>query len=477
MPRVKSRIKHDYKTLDKTPVSGPGKSTPPAKRGRWFVVGALLPLTAAAALWFSQQTDAPEAMPIAASTLVPEPAEPAEPTYAAPIVLSLPEPPPPPASLMDEAHAVDGNTLTLTIESGDTLDELFQDNGLSRADLGQILKLKDARAALTVLKPGDTVDVIHRDGEIVQLSRSLDEVQTLNISATEDTVVGYSTHISERPVEIRMQHAKGVIDSSLFLSAQEAGITDTLIMNLAGIFAWDIDFVLDIRRGDRFVMVYEEIWQDGHFVRNGEILAAEFDNNGTTFRAVRYADPDGQTGYYTPGGLNVKKAFLRAPIAFTPRVTSNFNPRRKHPVHKKVRPHRGVDYGAPRGTPIKAAGDGKVIFRGRKNGYGNTVILQHGGNITTLYAHMSKFNGKARVGRRVKQGQTIGYVGRTGTATGNHLHYEYRLNGVHRNPRTVKLPQAKPVPTKFKDDFLASTERLINHLDAVSKTQRLALAD
>jgi murein DD-endopeptidase MepM/ murein hydrolase activator NlpD len=278
----------------------------------------------------------------------------------------------------------------------------------------------------------------------------------------------------EKPVEIRMQHAKGTIDSSLFLAARDAGVTDTLIMNLAGIFAWDIDFVLDIRQGDSFTMVFEEIWQDGAFVRNGEILAAEFNNDGDTFRAVRYADPDGETGYFTPEGLNVKKAFLRAPIAFTPRVTSNFNPNRKHPVLKSVRPHRGVDYGAPRGTPIKAAGDGKVIFRGRKNGYGNTVILQHGGNITTLYAHMSKFSSKAKSGSRVKQGQVVGYVGATGTATGNHLHYEYRLNGVHRNPRTVKLPQALPVPTKYKADFMASTRPLINHLDAVSKTQRLA---
>ncbi len=224
-------------------------------------------------------------------------------------------------------------------------------------------------------------------------------------------------------------------------------------------------------------MIYEEIWQDGRHLRDGNILAARFVNRGDAFEALRYTDPDGNQGYFTPDGVNVKKAFLRAPIKFTPRVTSNFNPRRMHPVHNRVRPHRGVDYGAPTGTPILAAGDGKVIFRGRKGGYGNTIILQHGGNITTLYAHMSKFNGKARSGSRVRQGQVIGYVGATGTVTARHLHYEYRVNGVHRNPRTVPLPKAKPIPEKFAADFRKSARPLIAQLNVVSRDEkRLAAA-
>ncbi len=500
MPRKKSRIRHDYKITGQPVADRPSKPSSSAHRGRLFLIGAMVPVAVVVATLWNGSPDAevtteasiqPVVAEVAAPVLTQQPPESAPLTLvadaavaasgstvterpSAPIMLKLPD-------VQSEAFDLDQpgepveNQVTLTIKSGDTLDELFAKNKLSRGDLAQILRLKDARDVLTVLRPGDAVRISHDDeGRVRHLYRALDEVKTLHISRDESADLGYVTRMLEKPVEIRMQHAKGAIDSSLFLAARDAGVTDTLIMNLAGIFAWDIDFVLDIRRGDSFTLVFEEIWQDGAFVRNGEILAAEFNNDGDTFRAVRYADPNGETGYFTPEGLNVKKAFLRAPIAFTPRVTSNFNPKRKHPVHNRVRPHRGVDYGAPRGTPIKAAGDGKVLFRGRKNGYGNTVILQHGGNITTLYAHMSKFSSKAKSGRRVKQGQVVGYVGATGTATGNHLHYEYRLNGVHRNPRTVKLPQAMPVPTKYKADFMASTRPLINHLDTVSKAQRLA---
>ncbi len=509
MPRKKSRIRHDYKIMGQPAVGQPLKSTTSNQRGRLFLTGALVPVVVVvAALWSGssdsdssaetetnrvqaehlQITDASVAQinsqPLNLST-------PLEPTQielvaktasgstsadrpSAPIILKLPSVESDAFDLKGPSEPVE-NQITLTIKSGDTLDELFVKHKLSRGDLAQILRLKEARSVLTVLRPGDAVRISHNsEGRVQHLYRALNEVKTLHISRDESADVGFVTRMLEKPVELRMQHAKGNIVSSLFLAASDAGVTDTLIMNLAGIFAWDIDFVLDIRQGDSFTMVYEEIWQDGQFVRNGEILAAEFNNDGDTFRAVRYADPAGETGYFTPEGLNVKKAFLRAPIAITPRVTSNFNPKRKHPVLKRVRPHRGVDYGAPRGTQIIAAGDGKVIFRGRKNGYGNTIILQHGGNITTLYAHMSKFDKKAGSGRRVKQGQTVGYVGSTGTATGNHLHYEYRLNGVHRNPRTVKLPQAQPVPTKYKADFVASTRPLIHHLDTVSKAQRLA---
>jgi len=245
-------------------------------------------------------------------------------------------------------------------------------------------------------------------------------------------------------------------------------------MNLAGIFAWDVDFVLDIRTGDDYYVLYEQIFQDGEYVSDGEIIAAEFNNNGRTIQAIRYVDKNGRSDYYTPDGQSVRKAFLRAPVDF--RVSSSFNPNRRHPVLKTVRPHRGTDYAAPRGTPIKAAGDGKVIFRGVKSGYGNVVILQHGGNITTLYAHMSKFASKVRTGTRVRQGQTIGYVGKTGLVTGVHLHYEYRLNGVHRNPRTVSLPQAAPIGDEYRDDFLASVEPILNELLQYKRTQVASLS-
>jgi murein DD-endopeptidase MepM/ murein hydrolase activator NlpD len=236
-----------------------------------------------------------------------------------------------------------------------------------------------------------------------------------------------------------------------------------------------VDFVLDIRENDEFVVLYEELWQDGSRVKDGEILAAEFVNQGETLRAIRYTDSEGRSDYFSPEGNSMRKAFIRAPVDFT-RISSNFNPNRKHPILNKIRAHKGVDYAAPNGTPIKAAGDGKVIFAGRKNGYGNCIILQHGGNITTLYAHMSKFSKDGRVGKRVVQGQVVGYVGATGLATAPHLHYEYRVNGVHRNPRTVKLPQANPVAAKYREDFLAEADAMMSQLDMVRQTRLAAVA-
>ena len=208
----------------------------------------------------------------------------------------------------------------------------------------------------------------------------------------------------------------------------------------------------------------------GHHDRAADLQFADI---AIRYRAIRFVDNDGHSDYFTPEGRSVRKAFVRAPVDFT-RISSSFNPRRRHPVLNTIRAHRGVDYAAPRGTPIKAAGDGKVIFRGRKGGYGNAVIVQHGGNITTLYAHMSNFARKSRLGSRVKQGQIIGYVGSTGLATAAHLHYEYRLNGVHRNPRTVQLPQAEPISDKYREKFLAQAEPLLKEL---IQYKRMQIAD
>ena len=281
--------------------------------------------------------------------------------------------------------------------------------------------------------------------------------------------------IIERPIELRKRHAYGVIESSLFESAAQAGLSDKTIMNVAGIFAWDVDFILDIRSGDNYYVQFEEIWQDGEFVTDGEIIAAEFNNNGRQIRAIRFKDKNNVTDYFTPDGDSVRKAFIRAPVDFT-RISSNFNPNRRHPILNRIRAHRGVDYAAPRGTPIKAAGDGKVIFRGTKSGYGKVVIVQHGGNITTLYAHMSSYAAKARVGARIRQGQTIGYVGMTGLATANHLHYEYRLNGVHRNPRTVSLPDAEPIKEEYRQQFLTEAAPILEELEKFKSTQVASIA-
>ena len=382
----------------------------------------------------------------------------------APELIALIEPEPEPIP--------DFDVVNLKIGRGDTLDRLFRQNNLNLGHLATIAKLEEPKKLFRLLKPGDEFQILHENGSIISMYSVLSLTSAIRIEHTDD---GFVSEIIERPIEIRKRLAYGVINSSLFESGADAGLSDKVIMNIAGIFAWDVDFVLDIRQGDNFYVQYEEIWQEGEYVADGEIIVAEFNNNGRTHRAIRFIDSSGFSDYFTPAGDSVRKAFIRAPVDFT-RVSSNFNPRRRHPILNTIRAHRGVDYAAPRGTPINAAGDGKVIFRGVKNGYGKTIILQHGGNITTLYAHMSNYIAKARVGTRVRQAETIGFVGATGLATANHLHYEYRLNGVHRNPRTVTLPQAEPIDEQYRDKFLASVEPILKELEQFKRTQIASVA-
>jgi murein DD-endopeptidase MepM/ murein hydrolase activator NlpD len=347
------------------------------------------------------------------------------------------------------------------------MEKLFRKNNLNIGHLLSIAELAEAKQRFRRIKPGDIFEITHDNGEVISLYSELDLTSALRIDRQES---GFAAEIIERPIEIRKRMAHGVIDSSLFESATTAGLSDKVVMNIAGIFAWDVDFVLDIRQGDDYYVQYEQIWQDGEFVADGEIIAAEFNNNGRTIQAIRFIDDNQRSDYFTPTGNSVRKAFIRAPVDFT-RISSNFNPNRRHPILNKIRAHRGVDYAAPRGTPIKASGDGKVIFRGTKSGYGKTVILQHGGNITTLYAHMSSFVVKVGVGSRVRQGQTIGFVGKTGLATANHLHYEYRLNGVHRNPRTVDLPDAEPIEERYREKFMATAAPILEELEQFKSTR------
>lgn len=457
MHRPVSPLLHDYKP--------PAANTPKKSRAlQWFVVGLGLPLLGLALISTIDLSDAPStpsatrsATPIMAATPGTEIAATAPAVYSeVPLVL---------------APAPEYQTLTLTIRRGDTLDQLFRAHQLSISHLAQIARLEEAGKQLRKIKPGDVFEITHDDGKLVSLYSALNLTSALKVDLQES---GFSAAIIDRPIEIRKRMAHGVIENSLFESATAAGLSDKLVMNIAGIFAWDVDFVLDIRSGDNYYLQWEEIWQDGEFVTDGEVVVAEFNNDGRTHQAIRFIDNAGRTDYFTPAGDSVRKAFLRSPVDF--RVSSSFNPNRRHPVLKTVRPHRGVDYAAPRGTPIKASGDGKVIFRGVKSGYGNVVILQHGGNITTLYAHMSKFASSARTGSRVRQGQTIGYVGKTGLVTGVHLHYEYRLNGVHRNPRTVKLPQADPIADEYRKQFLSAAGPILEELERFKNTQLATIA-
>ncbi len=347
----------------------------------------------------------------------------------------------PPAGATAVQQASVAATIEVVVGRNDTLDAIFRRMALDPADLAAIRNLPGIRQSLDFLKPGDAIKLTHTDREIKELSRKVSETQTLQV-VREDA--GFAAKILSNPVQTRIRTATASIDSSLFQAAESADISDIVALKLANVFAWDIDFVLDIREGDRFTAVYEQIYQDGRYLRDGEVLAAEFVNSGKTYRAVRFVDDAGHGGYYTPDGKPMRKAFLRAPVEFT-RVSSVFNPHRLHPILNLIRGHMGTDYAAPIGTPVHAAGDGRVSFRGRQGGYGNALVLFHSNSVSTLYGHMSRFARDVRVGSHVQQGDIIGYVGMTGLATGPHLHYEYLMNGVHKNPQTVQLPGAEPL--------------------------------
>ena len=373
------------------------------------------------------------------------------------------EAPAPMAAVTPPAEAAPaGDTVDLVVQRRDTLERIFRRLKLSLDDLSTMLGLPEVRKALSRLRPGDTVTVVHADGAVQTLKRRISETEVLAVARSDD---GFAAEVIATPIDVRRAHASGVIDSSLFVAARAAGVGAETVMQLANdIFGWQIDFALDIRAGDRFNIVYEQKYRDGNHIGDGRILAAEFINDGKTHRAIYYASPDGRVnGYFTPNGRSMHQRFLRAPLDFT-RVSSNFNPARRHPILNTIRAHQGVDYAAASGTVIKAAGDGRVAFAGVKGGYGRVVTLEHGGGVSTLYAHMSGFARGLRPGQRVQQGQTIGFVGSSGAATGPHLHYEYRVNGVHKNPRTVRLPDAAPIPAAYLPDLQTKAQALMAEL-------------
>jgi len=348
---------------------------------------------------------------------------------------------------------------TVTVRRGDTMELIFRRLGLSPRLLHDIVNLDANGKTLVDLRPGDEIAFdLAEDGAFRALKTEFDDERWLFIEQDE---VGLASRLETRALESRIVEVEAEIDSSLFNAGKQAGLSDNMILRLAGIFGWDIDFALDIRRGDRFALVFEEVWRDGEFLRQGDILAARFINQGDSFEAVRFDAGDGPD-FYDPEGRPMRKAFLRAPINFS-RVSSNFNPRRLHPVTRRVRPHNGTDYAAPTGTPVWAAGDGTVIEAGYSAANGNYIFLKHGNHIVTRYLHLSKKLVKR--GDRVRQGQTIGRVGSTGLATGPHLHYEFLVHDRHRDPRRVDLPEATPLPGAVLPEFQAATAELFTRLD------------
>ncbi len=424
------------------------------------------------------ETEAMAAVPLAMDA-VPPPIEPPAARYSTPLYALAPEahqpvidldqplPPTPPDLVSVPPRDLQPLWRELVVAEGDSLSALFERHGLGAEHWLPLSRLDGDGKRLRRLHPGDRLHLrLDEQGVIAELKVRIDDTRTLQLQREGRR---YAQNTIRDRLEHRERNAIGSINSSLFLAGRDAGLSDRLIMELAGIFAWDIDFALDIRSGDRFTVLYEDLYREGERLREGDIQAAEFVVRGKTYRAVRYVDEQGRAGYYAPDGRPMKKTFIRTPVEFT-RISSRFSLGRKHPILNRIRAHKGVDYAAPRGTPIKAAGAGKVVHAGRKGGYGNTVIIQHGGKYTTLYAHLKSFSRGIRNGASVSQGQTIGYVGSTGLATGPHLHYEFRVHGKHVDPLSVKLPAADPIAASRLPAFRNSTAPLLARLEALSGT-------
>ncbi len=353
---------------------------------------------------------------------------------------------------------------TATVKKNDTLSQIFKRNGVGIAQSYRIAELKDAEALLRI-KPGQKIQFKrNEDEELLALRYKINQLETLTIYRSEQ---GFEVDFSSRQPQIRLNSVKATIWSSLLETAESADISFNTMYDFITLFGWQIDFAKDIRSGDQFSIIFEEKYLDGVKIANGRIVAAEMIASKKSLRAIHHADEQNQIEYYAPNGDGVKGSFLRTPIKLG-RVTSKFTSKRLHPIKKTWRAHKGVDYGAPRGTPVLATGDGVIHHAGKKGGYGKTVIIRHGGKYDTLYAHLNKTAKGVRKGKRVKQGQVIGYVGSTGLATGPHLHYEFRIHGIHKNPLTVELPKSSPIEEKYKASFLKIAKVWSDKLDQLT---------
>ena len=366
-------------------------------------------------------------------------------------------------------------THIVTVRPGDSLAAIFARMGLTPAAV-RLAKLGKVGRPLRYLHPGDILYLNVNEQGLQHLMLQATATQELHYRRTANS---YALERVDLPIQQRPRVFSNVIYANLFQSGEKAGLEAAKILELAHIFSWDIDFALEIREGDQFKVVLNELWVNNRSIGYGPIVAAKFTSrkHARTFQAYRYTNSAGQADYYDPDGKPMRKQFLRTPVDFT-RISSHFSRNRFHPIRKVRVPHRGVDYAAPTGTPVYAAGDGKVSFIGRKGGYGKVIILRHASQYTTVYAHLSRFARKLRKGNRIQQGQLIGRVGMTGLATGPHLHYEFRINGVHRNPVTVRLPDSKPLPHQEQPRFRSQIQPIIAYLDSdVEPTSSIALSE
>lgn len=377
----------------------------------------------------------------------------------------------PPADILTEQESVEEPAAEETpaqplmvvhqIKSGDTLLSIFDSLGIDQQQYHRLVATKEVTKGLSRLRPGQML-YFHFDEarNLQKLTHESNAIQSDNYLFGEEKI---SLDIVKKSVEMRTETAQGKIQSSLFVDGQNAGMSGKLIMNMARLFNYDIDFGSELKKGDYFGVVYEAKFVDGKRIGTGNILAAEFINNNKQYRVVRYEDEYGSTDYLDEKGRSRKKRFIRTPLNFT-RISSRFTRKRYHPVLKRWRSHKGVDYAARTGTPVWATGDGTIHIIGRQRGYGKVIYIKHG-KYMTVYGHLNGFKRGLKKGDRVKQGQVIGYVGQTGLATGPHLHYEFRINGKHVNPLSAKLPVADPLNKKRKKRFLTTAEPLLKTLD------------
>jgi len=358
------------------------------------------------------------------------------------------------------------------IQRGDTVADLLSRLDVNSVDIQAFLAEAKHAQGLTQLKPGKTIQAqTTEEGELLSFRYHYGGDTMLLVEKQGDHF-----KISEQglPLERRVVMKSGQIRSSLFAATDAANMPDAVAVQMADVFSTDIDFHRDLQRGDKFTVVYEAFYNKGELVKTGHILTAEFINSGKAYRAVYFQGNDGHGGYYTADGKNLRKAFLRSPLEFS-RITSGFTAARYHPILQEWRAHKGVDYGAPIGTKVKATADGSVELAGKQRGYGNVVVLQHQGKFETVYGHLSAFASGLRKGQRISQGEVIGYVGMSGMATGPHLHYEFKVAGVQRNPLSVEVPTALPIAANQKPEFNRIAQPLLANLDLLRGTNLAAL--
>jgi len=369
------------------------------------------------------------------------------------LYLDLTSEQPPAEEEIAYSEAIEGAPLevvsqqTYEVKDGEILSIIFEKFKVPLNTQYKIYSLKEANL-VTNIRPGNRIIFTYLGNELTNIAIVKDKLSSIEISIGQKIILNKVTN----NIETISSFAGGTISSSFYEDASASGMPDSVIMDLAYIFGWDIDFVFDIRKGDTFSVIYETPYSKGEMVENGDILIAEFTNQNKTYVANRFIDQEGKKGYFDNNGENLQKAFLRAPLEFS-YISSHFNPNRMHPVLHTIRAHNGVDYAAPRGSPVRATGSGSVEFVGVRNGCGKEIVLKHTNDYSTRYCHLNKFESKVKKGRKIQQGQVIGYVGSTGLATGPHLHYEFKIGNKHTDPVKIKLPSAEPLSSKLKMDF------------------------